>query len=420
MLRYIRGVGAATLAAVVCAAGAAGQAPKALTWDDVKTKFEANNPVLRAGQLSVEEAKANEITAYLRPNPTFNALLDQITLFGGNPYQPLAQSNPVGSVNYLIERQNKRGLRKESAVKATSIAASGQSDLARNLVFTLRQEFVQALQAKAVLALAKENLAAYDKALEVNRERYNVGDISRMDLNRLELQRLQFQGDLQNAEVALRTAKIQLLAMLNETTPVEQFDVSGRFDFNGTYGPLDDYRRFALDSRPDLRAAVQAIDKAQTDHKLAVANGSTDPTVGADFGKNPPIDHYMGVSVNIPLRIFDRNQGEKLRTQLEIERQQRLAEAAKAQVFSDVDSSYAALTSTAELLKPYKEKYLQEALDVRDTVSFAYEHGGASLLDYLDAQKEYRTTELNYLTLVGAYLMAANQLNLAVGQEVLQ
>jgi cobalt-zinc-cadmium efflux system outer membrane protein len=175
-----------------------------------------------------------------------------------------------------------------------------------------------------------------------------------------------------------------------------------------------------LDTRPDLKAALQAINKAETDHKLAVANGSTDPTFGVDVGKNPPIDHYMGVSISIPLRLFDRNQGEKLRTQIDIERQQRLAEAFRAQVFNDVDSSYTVLTNTVALLIPYKDSYLDKAVQVRDTVSFAYEHGGASLLDYLDAQKEYRATELNYLTLIGSYLMAVSQLNVAVGREVIQ
>jgi len=151
-----------------------------------------------------------------------------------------------------------------------------------------------------------------------------------------------------------------------------------------------------------------------------VANGSTDPTFGVDVGRNPPIDQYMGFSVSVPLRVFDRNQGEKLRTQIDIDRNRRLSDAARAQVYSDVDSAYATVFSTLELLKPYKDLYLKQAESVRDTVSFAYQHGGASLLDFLDAQKEYRDTELNYLNLVGTYLTAVSQMNMAVGREVLQ
>jgi cobalt-zinc-cadmium efflux system outer membrane protein len=234
------------------------------------------------------------------------------------------------------------------------------------------------------------------------------------------LQRVQFESDLMTAEVNLRTAKIQLLTLLNDRRPVEQFDVTGPYDFTADILPLDEFRRIATETRPDLKAAVQAVDKAKTDHTLAVANGSTDPTFGADLARNPPIPVYVGFSVTIPLRIFDRNQGEKLRTQLDIERNEKLRDATMAQVFSDVDSAYAMLNSNLALLRPYKADYLPRALKVRDTVAFAYQRGGASLLDFLNAQSDYRGIELNYLNLVGSYLTAASQLNLAVGREVIQ
>jgi len=218
----------------------------------------------------------------------------------------------------------------------------------------------------------------------------------------------------------LRTAKIQLLTLLNDRTPVEQFDIVGVFDFSDQIEARDAYRQIALDTRPDLKAAVQTVEMAKTDYKLAEANGSTDPTFSLDVGRNPPIDAYIGVGVNFPLRIFDRNQGEKLRTRIDITRNERLKDAAQAQVFSDVDSAYATLNSNVILLRPYKQKYLAQAVRVRDTILFSYQHGGASLLDFLNAESEYRTVELNYVNLVGSYLTAAAQLNLAVGREVIQ
>ena len=167
---------------------------------------------------------------------------------------------------------------------------------------------------------------------------------------------------------------------------------------------------------------MQAVQKAETDHRLAVANGSTDPTFSMDFGRNPPIPVYIGVSVNIPLRIFDRNQGEKARTQIDITHAERQQDAQRAQVFSDVDSAYYTVLSNVELLRPYvgADGYLQTAMRSRDTMSFSYQHGQAALVDYLDAQRDYRATEVAYVNLVGAYLKAANQLNLAVGREVIQ
>ncbi|MGA7318360.1 MAG: TolC family protein, partial [Silvibacterium sp.] len=205
----------------------------------------------------------------------------------------------------------------------------------------------------------------------------------------------------------------------NDQTPVEQFDVTGPFGFSAQLAPLNDIRQIALDTRPDLKAALQSVDKAKTDHQLAVSNGSTDPTFGFDVGRNPPIDQYIGFNVSIPLRVFDRNQGEKQRTQLDIDRNERLMTATRTQVFSDVDSAYASLRSTAILLQPYKDNYLQQASSVRDTIAFSYQHGAASLLDFLNAQADYRSVQVNYLNLVASYLNAASQLNLAVGREVI-
>jgi len=401
-------------------------AQRALTWQEVREKFEAANPSLRAGQIGVDESRAEEITAYLRPNPQFTFTADglQATPYAGH-WRPLTGVVKSPGVNQLIERQNKRGLRRESARQATAIATSQLTDQERNLLFNLRQAFIQTLQEKAVLAVAKENLSYYDHLLDVNRDRYKAGAIAQVDLDRLELQRIQCESDLQTAEINLRTAKIQLLALLNDRTPVEQFDVTGPFDFSTQLIPLDDVRQMALDARPDLQAAMQSVEKAKTDNRLAWANGSVDPTIASWYSRNPsfnnPFDfNSLGASVSIPLRIFDRNQGEKLRTKLDIERNEKLMEATRAQVFSDVDSAYATVTSTLTLLQPYKERYLRQASSVRDTIEFSYQSGAASLLDFLNAQADYRSIQLNYLNLIGSYLEAANQLNLGVGREVIQ
>jgi cobalt-zinc-cadmium efflux system outer membrane protein len=407
-------------AGLLCLLGQRATAQQPLTWQRVQQKFEAANPTLRAGLLNIDESKANEITAFLRPNPDLTVSLDQFDPFTPNPYRPFTSLQPGIAASYLYERMNKRPLRKESAEKATAIAQSTQEDLRRTLTYTLRNAFVQTLQAKAVLALAKENLEYYDKLLEVNRIRFKAGDIAEVDMDRLELQRIQYLSDIQNATVNLRTAKIMLLQMLNDRTAVDQFDITGPFDFTANILQLDEFHTIALATRPDLRAAIEAVDKAQTDHKLAEANGSTDPTFGIDFGRQNGDPLYVGLSVTIPVRIFDRNQGEKLRTQIDITRNERLRDAAQAQVFGDVNSAYVTLMGSLTLLQPYQASYLARALKVRDTIAFSYQHGAASLLDFLNAQSDYRSIQLNYLNLVGSFLSAANQLNLAVGKEVVQ
>jgi outer membrane protein, heavy metal efflux system len=400
-------------------------AQQALTWQQVRARFEASNPTLLADQLNIGESKAEEITAHLRPNPAFTLTVDGTQIAPNNGvWEPFAGTFESPGVSYLHERRHKRELRLESARKGTLIAELSHADLDRTLLFTLRTAFVATLQAKAVLQLAKDNLAYYDHVLQISRDRFNAGDIAQIDLDRLELQRVQYESDLQTADVDLRTAKIQLLTLLNDRTPIEQFDVVGPFDFSDQLAPRDDFRKIAMDTRPDLKAAVEAIDKAQTDHKLAVSNGSTDPTLAAWYThnastNNPFAYNTLGVSVSVPLRVFDRNQGEKLRTQLDITRNERLRDATEAAVLSDVDSGYATVNSTLILLRPYKAKYLEQSVRVRDTIFFSYQHGGASLLDFLNAEADYRSVQLNYVNLVGSYLTAAAQLNMAVGREVI-
>ena len=414
---------------LLLAAGCAAQTahpPRALTWQEAEEEFQKNNPTLLAGQQTIDEARADEITAYLRPNPdfTFSADGTQIAPHRGI-WQPFAGTFFTPSVSYLHERDHKRELRLAVARQGTAIAVSAQSDLQRNLLYNLRDAFVRVLQAKAIRDLARENLEYYDKDIEINKQRLNAGALSRVDFERIEIQRVQYESDLETAEVDLRTAKIDLRTLLRDTRPIEQFDVNGEFDFEEPTATLEELKNVALSSRPDLKEAQENVEQARANHALAVANGSTDPTFGGWYThnastNNPYAYDTVGVSVSIPLRIFDRNQGEKRHTEIDIGRNEKLRDAAQLTVLHDVESAYATLESTLALLRPYRAKYLKEAADIRDTVSFSYMHGAASLLDFLQAQAQYRSTQLNYLNLVGAYLSAANQVNLAVGREVVR
>ncbi|HYL99463.1 MAG TPA: TolC family protein, partial [Blastocatellia bacterium] len=399
-----------------------GQTP--LTLQDIKGRFEAANLSLKAGQIGIDESRAEEITAYLRPNPSLSFSTDGTQLVPYNGvWQPFIGTQYTTSFSYLHERQHKRELRLQSAQGATTIALSQQADLERSLLFNLRSAFVQVLQAKAVRALAQADLDYFDQELAISRDRFKAGDIARVDLDRIALQRVQYEADFETSQVNLRTAKIQLLQLLNDRTPVDALDVTGPFAFSDQLLSLYDFQKIALTDRPDLRAAAQAIDKAKVDHDLAVANGSTDPTFSTWWTHNPSFNNpndqeTFGASISIPLRIFHKNQGEKERTRLDIGRSERLRDANFAQVLSDVGSAHATLESTINLLKPYRDKYLDTATRVRDTISYAYQHGGAALVDFLDAQRDYRAVQLAYINLVGSYLTAAAQMNLAVGREV--
>jgi len=400
-------------------------AQQSLSWEQVKARFEANNPTLKADALNIDEMRAEEITAFLRPNPQFSLSEDGTQIAPHNGvWTPLRGTYETPNFSYLHERQRKRELRLESAKEGTQISSSAHEDLQRTMEFTLRTAFIDTLQAKAVLDLARADLEYYDHIIQISRDRFRAGDIAQIDVDRIELQRVQYESEIQTALVNLRTAKIQLLTLLNDRTPIEQFDVNGSFDFSEDLKPLDDFRQVALDARPDLRAAIETIQQSETNHKLAVANGSTDPTFGAWYthnssNNNPNGIDTLGLSVSVPLRVFDRNQGEKKRTLIDIDRSRQASEAVKAQVFSDVDSAYAQIESNIALLKPYKARYKDQSTRVRDTVTYSYQHGGASLIDMLQAQSDYRQVQLAYLQLIGSYLTAAGQLNLAVGREVI-
>ena len=425
MKRIFPSVAVGAMGAILALAPSSTSAQQALSWDQVKARFEATNPALKADADNVDEMRAEEITAYLRPNPQFTLSADgtQIAPHDG-VWTPFKGTYEQPNFSYLHERDHKRELRLESAQEGTRITEAQHEDLKRNLEFTLRAAFVETLEAKAVLDMAKADLDYYDKIIEISRARLKAGDIAQIDFDRIELLRVQYESELQTAIVNLRTAKIQLLQLMDNHTPLDQFDVTGTFDFSDALDSLDNFRQAALAARPDLQAALETIQQSETNHKLAISNGSTDPTYAGWYtynssNNNPNGIQTLGASVNIPLRIFDRNQGEKKRTQIDIDRAQQASDATRGQVFSDVDTAYEVVRSNVELLKPYKTKYNDEALRVRDTVSYAYFHGGASLMDFLNAQSDYRQVQLAYAQLIGAYLTSAAQLNLAVGREVI-
>jgi outer membrane protein, heavy metal efflux system len=401
-----------------------GSAQTPLTWQQIKDKFEASNPTLKAAQASIAESRASEVTAFLRPNPSFSLSVDGVQVTPNGAWRPLSGVVETPGLSYLHERQGKRELRLESAKKSTDITVSTYTDQERGLLFNLRSGFVQTLQAMAVLQNAKENLAYWDKELTVSRHRFDVGDIAKVDLNRLLLQRVQFESDYETALVNVRTAKIQLLTLLNDRTPLDRFEVAGPYEYSDRLMTQEEFRNAALAARPDLAVAVENVDLAKINHRLAVANGSSDPTFGVWYSRNPSFSNpfaneTMGGNISFPIRIFDRNQGEKARTQIDISRNQKLLDAAQAQVFSDVDSAYVTMVSVLNLLHPYKETYLPLATETRDQMEYSFKNGGASLLDYLDAEKAYRDTRLAYLNLIGSYLTAAAQMNMAVGREVI-
>lgn len=405
--------------AVVLASLCPAQQQAGYTWDQIHEMFLRSNPTLRAQEQSVTSNRAAEVTAAMPPNPTL---------------QNDTTSATIG-IYQEFEIGGKRAARMRSARLATSISQTDAADTRRTLTLNLRQAFVAALQAKSDLQFARENLAAYQHTVDINRAMLQQGEISRADFLRIELQTLQFQTDLDDATLELKNAKATLRGLVAAGSLPEDFDVQGNLSAEPFEMDLEQLKKLALQNRPDLKSAATGREKAAADLRLAQANRWPDPTVGVSYlhtgNEMPGPDWFqpffpkgtssngMGVGLaSIPLPLFNRNQGEIARAKSEELRAGLLAQAQESQVVQDVESAYAEFVSARDRLKLYEQTYLGESKESLDIEEFSFHKGGASILDYLDAQRTYRATQLAYRQQLAAYMDALAQLQTAAGIEV--
>lgn len=389
---------------------------RSLTLEEAVELALQRNPTLRAQAFSITSAKANEVTAGLRPNPVFVSSSQDFT----------------AGISQLFERGGKRKGRIESARLSTDISTSDFSDARRTLIFQVRKTFIEALLAKLNLELAGDNLTNFQEVEDINRVRFQKGDISGADLLRIELQKLQFQNDVQDTTMALKTARTTLRTLLAFPDLAEDFDIEGELKFTEFNMSLADLKAIALRERPDLRSAETLKKKTEADIRLAVANSYTDFSVSFGYHHTEPgvpdwiaplfpagsQENSVGFGFNFPLRIFDRNQGEIARTKAEAIRAVSLAEAARNQISSDVEVSYSALLASRERVRLYELIYLGRATESRETVELAYKNGTTSILDLLEAARTHHGVQLAYRQALASYLTNLHQLNAAVGTDV--
>jgi cobalt-zinc-cadmium efflux system outer membrane protein len=388
---------------------ASAQSPLArLTLEEAVSLATTANPNVRAKEFEVQAVGANEITAALRPNPTSNFLAEQ---FGGGS---ASQTQYTFNVGQPIELGGKRQRRVDSAKAATKVTGYELADLRRQLVFQVRKSFADILIAREALALAEQNLAAMDELERVHRFRAEKGDISGLELLRIEVERFAFERDTADARQALGAAKIALRTAIGQERLAEQFEVEGKLTVPEVAKSKSQLYRMALDARPDLRAAEAAREKARTDINLAKANAWWDVTPQIEYQRIGP-DNTIGFGFSLPIKLFDRNQGEIARTQAEAKRAEASREALLAQALAEVDTALAVVTAERAKVTLLRDTYLPKIKQARDTVEFAYRRGGVTLLDFLDAQRTYREKSLDYLRSLGNYHTAVYQLEAAVG-----
>jgi len=402
--------------AICLAASAQSAAPSAppLTLAQVLDIARAKNPALLSADQHVQATKAAEVAAGLRQNPTFTVSGADITLGASNPASPYSYA---ANLSRLFERGQKRRWRLDVAHSTTDVTRSQYNDQVRQTVLQIKDAFTNMLAAKAALAIAQDNLDSYRKTVDLSKARLDAGDISRTDFERIDLQMAEFESDYDNAKLDLVQASDSLQLLMGNEKPDAAFDITGSLQPPEMGTTLAQVEQEALAARPDYLAARQGVTLADANVKLADAEGTTDPTLGGEYERSSTYN-TAGFQVSIPLRIFDRNQGEKERTRLEAQAARFGEIAARNQVLSDVDQAWAAWYAATDLAKRYNSHYADEARRVRDNLEFSYRHGGVTLLDYLDALRDYRQVNLDALTANQQVWLSLHQLSFAAATEI--
>jgi cobalt-zinc-cadmium efflux system outer membrane protein len=405
-------------AAVLLFAGALyAQGPVKITLDQAVQMAHDHNHSLKAARTTIQQDQAQEITANLRPNPTLSADSQFLPIFQPgsftNNYVNEISQFDVG-ISYLFERGGKRQRRLEAAQDATAVTRSTVDDNERTLAFSVATQFVNVQLAESTLDLALQDAKSFQNTVDISEARYQAGDMSEADYLKIELQLLQFQSDVANARMSRATSLVSLREFLGYESVPADFDVAGDLEYQPLNLKEEDLAAMALKQRADLRAAQQGITAAQSQIKLAQANGKKDFTGAVDYSH---VSGYSSLSIfgSIDLPIFDRNQGEIARTRYALTQAQELELAAAETVVGDVNTAYETLHANDEIMVLYRGGYLEESEKSRDISEYAYKRGAASLLDFLDAERSYRAIQLAYRQALAAYALALEQMREAVG-----
>ena len=397
---------------------AAGQPESRITLDQAIQMALDHNHALRATRTQVQQSQAQELTASIHPNPvfTFNSLFIPFNAATADNFNTISEFD-VG-VGYTFERGHKRQRRISAARDQTSVTQSQVADAERTIVFNVSQQFVNALLAKANVELATQDLESFQQTVNIGQLQYKAGQISEGDFLKIQLQLLQFQNDKSQAELSQVQALAALRQLVGYDSVTPDYQVIGDLGYQPVTLGLPDLQAKALANRPDLRAAQQGVTAARSQYQLAQANGKR------DLNSTFQYSHVAGLNTGdllftMEIPIFDRNQGEIARTRYAITQFDETAREAEETVLTDVRNAYESLQTNGKIIELYQKGYLKQSQDSRDISAYAYQRGAASLLDFLDAERSYRATQLAYRQSLAAYMVSLEQLRQAVGTRSL-
>jgi outer membrane protein, heavy metal efflux system len=416
--------------ALTGSAFAQGTGPTSITLDDAIQMALQHNHNLLAARTTIQQSEADEKAANVRPNPSLFADWEYLPLgspahqnpsvYGGQSIGDYLHNNTEADIglSYLIERGKKRQHRLQAAKDLTTQTRSLVTDNERTLTFAVASLFVNVQLAQSTIELAQKDLISFQKTVDLGEVRYNKGAISEDDFLKIKLQLLQFETDYQQAELAKVQALSDLRQLLGYESVAADYDVAGAFDYQALKGNLEDFQLKAIQNRPDLRAAQQGITAARSQYEVQKTIAKPDVTVQGNYSHVNAINAVTFYG-SIPLPIFNRNQGQIEHARIAITQAQEQEKAANGQALTDVRDAYEGLRVSDRIVGLYRSGYLDVAQKDRDIAEYAYQRGAASLLDFLDAERNYRATQLAYRQALASYLLALEQLRQAVGTRAL-
>src|SRR5271167_2222753 len=415
--RYFRMFALAAMFFQLLVGAGSGQNTTLVSLDHAIDLALAYNHSIKATRTLILQNQAQEITANLRPNPTLGADSQFVPFFSPQDFSgenlSTTQQFDIG-IGYLFERGHKRQRRLQAARDQTAVTRAQITDAERALAFNVGQQFVGVLLAESTLQFALQDLRGFQQTVDISEAQLKAGYIGEGDYLKIKLQLLQFQTDVSSARLAKVQALVSLRELLGYNAVPADFDVMGDLAYQPLQANLEDLQAKALRERPDFRAAELGITAARSQILLAKANAKVDVNGTGDF-THVSGENTASLFVNFGLPVFNRNQGEIARTGHALTQAQELQQSASDMVLSDVANAYAAGRSNDEVVQLYTSGYLKQAQDSRDISEYAYKRGAASLLDYLDAERSYRSVQLAYRQALASYMTALEQLKEAEG-----
>src|SRR5580698_3353333 len=396
--------------------------PANITLDEAIALAGKNNHSLLALRTTILQNQAQEIQANVRPNPTFFADWEYLPLSSppGISFLDYLHDSTEGDLglSYLFERGEKRQHRLEAAQDTTAVTRAQVSDNERTLGFQVAQLFINAQLAESTLDLARQDLKSFQETVAISQHQHDIGAISENDFLQLKIQLVQFQTDVEQAELSKAQALSDLRQQLGYDSVPSEYDVAEELEYRPVALKLDDLQAKALQHRPDLKAAQLGITAANSQYTLAKANGKQDFTLSGNYSHVNSIS-ALSFSFSIPLPVFDRNQGTIAQTRYAIAQAQEQQKATSGQVLTDVRDAYLGVQSNDRVVQIYRSGPLDDAKRSRDISEYAYRRGAIALLDFLNAERNYRATQLAYRQAVAAYATSVEQLRQAVGSRSL-